>query len=114
MLEDKGDHAQAEAIREIAEVADIHYIRQKEPRGLGHAVLVAQQHVGDEPFAVLLGDNFMADPLLAPMSKVYEEYGRSVVAFQEVPLEQISSFGAASLTPASPLRGRSRRTVPRR
>jgi UTP--glucose-1-phosphate uridylyltransferase len=98
-LEAKGDHALAESMREIAEVADIHYIRQKEPRGLGHAVLVAQQHVGNEPFAVLLGDNFMADPLLAPMAKVYDEYGRSVVAFQEVPLEQISSYGAAAIEP---------------
>lgn len=99
MLAAKGDHAQVDAMREIAEMAEIHFIRQKEPKGLGHAVLVAQQHVGNEPFAVLLGDTIMADPLLAPMAKVYEQYGRSVVAFQEVPLAQISSYGAAAFEP---------------
>lgn len=99
LLAQKGDTATLETMREIAEMADIHYIRQKEPRGLGHAVLVAQEHVGDEPFAVLLGDTIMADPLLEPMVKVYDEYGRSVVAFQEVPLEQISAYGAAACEP---------------
>ena len=100
-LEQKGDHETLESIRSISEMADIHYIRQKEPKGLGHAVMVAERHVGNEPFAVLLGDNIMADPLLGPMSKVYEQYGRSVVAFQEVPLEQISSYGAAAFEPLS-------------
>ncbi|MFA5890920.1 MAG: UTP--glucose-1-phosphate uridylyltransferase GalU [Actinomycetota bacterium] len=95
-LEQKGDYETLESIRSISDMADIHYIRQKEPKGLGHAVMVAERHVGGEPFAVLLGDNIMADPLLGPMAKVYEQYGRSVVAFQEVPLEQISSYGAAA------------------
>jgi len=101
MLEAKGDHEQAEAMRAISEMADIHYIRQREPKGLGHAVLVAERHVGGQPFAVLLGDNIMADPLLAPMVKIYEQYGRSVVGLQEVPLEQISSYGAAACEPVS-------------
>ncbi len=96
MLEAKGNSEQAEAMRAISDMADIHYIRQKEPKGLGHAVLVAERHVGGEPFAVLLGDNIMADPLLEPMVKVYEQYGRSVVALQEVP-------------PSRSLRRRSRR-----
>jgi UTP--glucose-1-phosphate uridylyltransferase len=99
MLEQKGDTEKAEAMRAISEMADIHYIRQKEPRGLGHAVLVAERHVRGEPFAVLLGDNIMADPLLRPMIEVYNQYGRSVVALQEVPLEQISSYGAAACEP---------------
>jgi UTP--glucose-1-phosphate uridylyltransferase len=98
-LERKGDAEQAGAIRAISEMADIHYIRQKEPKGLGHAVLTAERHVGGEPFAVLLGDNIMPDPLLEPMVKVYEEYGRSVVALQEVPREQISLYGAAACEP---------------
>ncbi|HVL33525.1 MAG TPA: UTP--glucose-1-phosphate uridylyltransferase GalU [Actinomycetota bacterium] len=100
-LEQKGDHATVEALRSIADMADIHYIRQKEPRGLGHAVLVAQEHVGNEPFAVLLGDGIMIDPLLEPMIAVYDQYGRSAVAFQEMPLEQISSFGAAACEPVA-------------
>jgi UTP--glucose-1-phosphate uridylyltransferase len=95
-LEEKDKDHQLDEIRNIAEIADIHYIRQREPRGLGHAVLVARQHVGDQPFAVLLGDNIMVDPLLQPMIEAYEEYGRSVVAFQEVPLERISSYGSAA------------------
>ena len=99
MLEQKGNTEMAEAMRAISEMADIHYIRQKEPKGLGHAVLVAEKHVKGEPFAVLLGDNIMADPLLQPMIDVYNQYGRSVVALQEVPLEQISSYGAAACEP---------------
>ena len=98
-LRDKGDIETADSIREIADMAQIHYVRQKEPRGLGHAVSVAAAHVGDEPFAVLLGDNMMPDPLLEPMIKIYEEYGRSVIALQEVPLETISSYGAAACEP---------------
>jgi UTP--glucose-1-phosphate uridylyltransferase len=98
-LESKGKIDQAETIRAISEMADIHYIRQKEPKGLGHAVLVAERHVGGDPFAVLLGDNIMADPLLEPMVKVYEQYGRSVVALQEVPRDQVSSYGIAAFEP---------------
>jgi UTP--glucose-1-phosphate uridylyltransferase len=100
-LEQKGDYQELERIRAISDMADIHYIRQKEPKGLGHAVLIAQRHVGNDPFAVLLGDSFVMDPLLGPMSDVYEQYGRSVVAFQEVPLEQIGSYGAAACEPIS-------------
>jgi len=99
MLEAKGNSEQAEAMRAISDMADIHYIRQKEPKGLGHAVLVAERHVGGEPFAVLLGDNIMADPLLEPMVKVYEQYGRSVVALQEVPRDQVSAYGIAAFEP---------------
>jgi len=99
MLEGKGNTDQAEAMRAISDMADIHYIRQKEPKGLGHAVLVAERHVGGEPFAVLLGDNIMVDPLLEPMVKVYEQYGRSVVALQEVARDQVSAYGIAAFEP---------------
>ena len=96
LLEAKGETDTAEAMRAIGDMADIHYIRQKEAKGLGHAVLVAERHVGGDPFAVLLGDNIMADPLLQPMIKIYEEYGRSVISLQEVPREEIRHYGSAA------------------
>ena len=99
VLEGKGASEQLDAIRHIAELADIHFVRQKEPRGLGHAVLTAEHHVGNDPFVVLLADNVMVDPLIEPMIQVYTEYGRSVVALQEVPVDQISSYGAAAIEP---------------
>jgi UTP--glucose-1-phosphate uridylyltransferase len=76
-------------------MADIHYTRQGDPRGLGHAVWVARNHVGDEPFVVMLGDDIMVDDasLLRRMLSVHERYGRSVVAVQEVTPEEISSYG---------------------
>jgi UTP--glucose-1-phosphate uridylyltransferase len=77
-------------------MAAIHYIRQKEARGLGHAVATSELHVGGAPFAVLLGDDIVAatDPLLERMIEVYERYGRSVIAVQEVPREDIHLYGA--------------------
>ncbi|MGH9000808.1 MAG: UTP--glucose-1-phosphate uridylyltransferase GalU [Acidimicrobiia bacterium] len=82
-------------VQSISEMADIHYIRQRDPLGLGHAISVSRQHVGSEPFAVLLGDDIMADEsrLLRSMLGVYERYGRSVVAVQEVPKTDISAYG---------------------
>src|SRR5205807_9773639 len=73
-LEEGGKFDQLKEIREIAEMADIHYVRQGEPRGLGHAVGVARQHVGNEPFAVMLGDDIMAEHsgVLSEMIAVYE------------------------------------------
>ncbi|MDQ3944570.1 MAG: UTP--glucose-1-phosphate uridylyltransferase GalU [Actinomycetota bacterium] len=85
-----------EQVQSVSSMADIHYIRQRDPLGLGHAISVARQHVGSEPFAVLLGDDIMVDDarLLRSMLGVYERYGRSVVAVLEVPLEDISSYGS--------------------
>jgi UTP--glucose-1-phosphate uridylyltransferase len=82
-------------MRQIADMADIHYVRQGEPRGLGHAVGVAREHVGDEPFAVLLGDDIMTEEsrVLRDMLEVYERYGRSVVALKEFPVQDISAYG---------------------
>ena len=79
----------------IAELADIHYVRQGEPLGLGHAISVARKHVGDNPFAVLLGDEFMAkdSTLLADMIKIHTQYGRSVLALQEVEEADIKRYG---------------------
>jgi UTP--glucose-1-phosphate uridylyltransferase len=97
-LEAKGDHERLKRVRDAAVMADLHYTRQGDPRGLGHAVLCAARHVGDEPFAVLLGDDLIdeRDPLLAPMLKVQERHGGSVVALMEVAHDQIGLYGCAA------------------
>ena len=99
-LEEGGKLAELAEMRRIAEMAEIHYVRQGEPRGLGHAVLVASEHVGNLPFVVLLGDDIMHPDsgVLAGMLAVYERYGHSVVALKEVPAEDISSYGCAAVT----------------
>jgi UTP--glucose-1-phosphate uridylyltransferase len=94
-LEQKGKDDDLHEVRDLAELADIHYVRQGEPLGLGHAVSVARKHVGDSPFAVLLGDDIMDErsSVLEGMIATYGHYGRSVVAVKEFPLEEISSYG---------------------
>ena len=81
-------------IEEISNIA-IHFIRQKEARGLGHAVLCARQFVGDEPFAVLLGDDLVDAkvPCLAQLMDVYDDFGGSVLGVQSVPTEKVSAYG---------------------
>ena len=88
-------------VRESSELATVHYVRQGDPKGLGHAVLCAAQHVGDEAFAVLLGDDLIdsRDPLLTRMIEVRKRYGGSVVALMEVDPEQVSQYGCAAITP---------------
>ncbi len=102
-LEAKGDAERLAAVRASNELATVHYVRQGDPLGLGHAVLMAEQHVGDEPFAVLLGDDLIdpRDPLLTLMIDVREEFGGSVVALMEVPPEQIHMYGCVALRPSS-------------
>jgi len=97
-LEQGKKNEELEQVQSISEMADIHYIRQRDPLGLGHAVSVARQHVGSEPFAVLLGDDIMVDDskLLRSMLDVYERYGRSVVAVLEVPREDIRNYGCVT------------------
>jgi UTP--glucose-1-phosphate uridylyltransferase len=94
-LDEKGKQGQLAEIRQLAEMCDIHYVRQGEPLGLGHAVSVARKHVGDNPFVVMLGDDIMVDSstVLADMISTYGQYGRSVVALSEFPNEEISSYG---------------------
>ncbi|MRH43935.1 UTP--glucose-1-phosphate uridylyltransferase GalU [Aquibacillus halophilus] len=84
-----------EAVREISSLANIHYIRQKEPKGLGHAIFCANRFIGQEPFAVLLGDDIVQadEPCLAQLIAVHERYGKSVVGVQEVESEMISNYG---------------------
>jgi UTP--glucose-1-phosphate uridylyltransferase len=95
-LETSGKHDELKKVREVSEMASIHYIRQRDPAGLGDAVAHAEHHAGGEPFAVLLGDDIVAasDPLLERMISVYERYGRSVIAVQEVRREDIHLYGA--------------------
>jgi UTP--glucose-1-phosphate uridylyltransferase len=78
-------------------------VRQGDPKGLGHAVLCAAQHVGHEPFAVLLGDDLIdsRDQLLVRMIEVRQQYGGSVVALMEVDPEQVSQYGCAAISPTS-------------
>jgi UTP--glucose-1-phosphate uridylyltransferase len=82
-------------VRDISSLVDIHYIRQKEPNGLGDAVLRAENHIGDEPFAVLLGDDIIVNdkPCTAQLIENFKKYGRSTLAVEEVPYEKLSSYG---------------------
>jgi len=98
---DAGKKVLLERVREPTDLATIHYVRQKEPRGLGHAVLCAAQHVGDAPFAVLLGDDLIdeRDSLLPQMIDVQSRLGGCVLALIEVPSDQISLYGCAAVEP---------------
>jgi UTP--glucose-1-phosphate uridylyltransferase len=100
-LEAKGDEAGLALIRASSELADMYYVRQGAPRGLGHAVLCAAEHVGDVPFAVLLGDDLIdsRDPLLQRMIEARRRYRGSIVALMEVEPEQVSSYGCAAIKP---------------
>ncbi|MFF9310442.1 MULTISPECIES: UTP--glucose-1-phosphate uridylyltransferase GalU [unclassified Streptomyces] len=98
----KGDSVRLDAVRDPARLAAIHHIRQRDPLGLGHAVRCARHHVGDEPFAVLLGDDLI-DPresLLSRMLEVRERCAGSVVALMEVDPAQIHLYGCAAVRPA--------------
>lgn len=99
-LEDKGDQTKLRLVEEATELGDIHYVRQRDPRGLGHAVLCAKQHVGNEPFAVLLGDDLIdeRDELLTIMADVQRKTGGSVIALMEVEPEMISAYGCADVS----------------
>ena len=101
VLEAKGDEAGLASIRASNDIATMHYVRQGQALGLGHAVLCAAEHVGNEPFAVLLGDDFIdaRDKLLQRMLEVREQFGGSVVALMEVEPEQVSSYGVATIKP---------------
>ena len=99
-LEAKGDTKKLRSVQEATELGDIHYVRQRDPRGLGHAVLCAKQHVGNEPFAVLLGDDLIdsRDELLSLMVETQQKTGGSVIALMEVEPEQISAYGCADVS----------------
>ena len=98
-LEAKGDATRLEKVKASSVLADVHYVRQGNPRGLGHAVLCARRHVGHEPFAVLLGDDLIdaRDELLETMIAVQGEHEGSVVALMEVPADQVHLYGCAAV-----------------
>lgn len=99
-LEKKGDKDRLAAVEHASELGPIHYVRQGEAKGLGHAVLCAKKHVGAEPFAVLLGDDLIdeAETLLSRMMEVQEMTGGSVIALIEVDPSQISAYGCADIS----------------
>lgn len=102
-LEEKGKDATLQEVREIADMVDIFYVRQKKAMGLGHAILCAREFIGNEPFAVLLGDDIIdgAKPCLKQLLDVYEERKGSVLALEQVPMEQISSYGCVAVKPVA-------------
>jgi len=98
MLEEKGNQELLDMVRRVTNLADIHYIRQKEPLGLGHAVLCARKFIGHEPFAVLLGDDIIRSekPTLKSMIEVYDKLQTSVIGAMEVPHEEVDRYGVIS------------------
>jgi UTP--glucose-1-phosphate uridylyltransferase len=97
-LLEKGKLDLLQEIRSIHDMANIHYIRQKEPLGLGHAILCAEQFIGAEPFAVLLGDDIMVSetPALLQMIRVYDAYQQPVVGVQQVLSSEVGKYGIIS------------------
>ncbi|MFD2760942.1 UTP--glucose-1-phosphate uridylyltransferase, partial [Lentibacillus juripiscarius] len=94
-LSAKGKTEMLEMVQSISNLANIHYIRQKEPKGLGHAIQCASSFVGNEPFAVLLGDDIVEadEPCLKQLMNVYEKYNSSVVGVHRVPEADVSKYG---------------------
>ncbi|MDI3386585.1 UTP--glucose-1-phosphate uridylyltransferase GalU [Streptomyces sp. B-S-A8] len=97
----KGDQGRLAKVQESSDLATMHYVRQGDPKGLGHAVLCAAPHVGSEPFAVLLGDDLIdaRDPLLQRMVDIQAREGGSVIALMEVEPSQIHLYGCAAAEP---------------
>jgi UTP--glucose-1-phosphate uridylyltransferase len=95
LLQEKGKDKAFKEIRDIADMVKIFYVRQKQALGLGHAILCSREFVGDEPFAVLLGDDIIdgSKPCLAQLLDVYRKYRGTVLALEQVPMENISSYG---------------------
>ena len=95
-LSKAGKDEMLEMVHDISEMVDIHYIRQKEPKGLGHAIHCAKAFVGDEPFAILLGDDIVYNdekPCLKQLIDCYDEYKTSILGVQTVPEENVSKYG---------------------
>lgn len=107
-LERSGKKEELAEIRRVAELAEVHFVRQREQLGFGHAVLQAREHVGNEPCAVLVPDEIVPEPVgdeepvLENMIHVFERHGGNVIALKKVPREEIASYGVAD---AEPLEG---------
>jgi UTP--glucose-1-phosphate uridylyltransferase len=100
LLEKKGDLARLHSVEAASRLADIHFVRQGDPKGLGHAVSKADTYAGREPFALLLGDDLVheGDPLLSNMLSLAEFQGATVVALMEVPAAEISKYGVVRIS----------------
>jgi UTP--glucose-1-phosphate uridylyltransferase len=94
-LRQKNNEKLLKIVQDISSMVDIHYIRQKEPNGLGDAILTAKKHINDEPFAVLLGDDIIVNkkPCTKQLIDNFTKYGRSTIAVEEVPIEKTGSYG---------------------
>jgi len=101
VLRGKGRDGVADLVGSIGGGANIYFIRQRETKGLGHAVLCAQSFVGDEPFAVLYGDDVIVgeDPACGQLCRAYEQYGKGVVGIKEVSVEAIQKYSSMKLSP---------------
>ena len=107
-LRKAGKDKQADMVHSIGDMADVFYVRQKNPKGLGHAILCAKDFIGDEPFAVLLGDDLVVPdddgkPAIGALIETYYKHGTSVLGCKKVPHESISKYG--SVKPAFELEG---------
>jgi UTP--glucose-1-phosphate uridylyltransferase len=100
-LEEKEKFELLQLVKEISELADFIYIRQKEPKGLGHAILTAEPAVGNEPFAVLLGDDIMVSnpPGIGQLIEVFNRYRCSVLGLERVPEKEVSKYGIVNAQP---------------
>ncbi|RAP43708.1 UTP--glucose-1-phosphate uridylyltransferase GalU [uncultured Methanosphaera sp.] len=94
-LNEKGKYQYLEEVQSITDMADIYYVRQKRQKGLGDAVSCAKKHIGDEPFAVLLGDTitYSQTPCIKQLLNVYNKYGGSTIAIEELPKHKIERYG---------------------
>lgn len=101
MLRSRGRHDVCRLLEDVAHLANIYYVRQKETKGLGHAVLCARDFIGDEPFAVLYGDDVIIgeDPAIAQLCRAYESYGKGVVGIKEVSEEAILRYSSLAVAP---------------
>lgn len=109
-LKESGKLEQVKMIQDIADMANIYYIRQKEPKGLGHAVLCAKSFIGNEPFAVLLGDDVVVNkegkPALKQLIEQYENTSASVVGVQTVAKKDVNKYGIVEPSKSHPAKGR--------
>ncbi len=101
LLRKKGRNEEADRVASLACLANIHFIRQHQPKGLGHAVLAARPFVGDEPFAVLYGDDVIISdlPVTGQLCKVYEQYGKGTVGVKQVPEADVSKYCSLKVGP---------------
>ncbi len=95
-LKKSGKEKMLERVREISNMADIHYVRQKEPKGLGDSIRYAKKHVGDNPFVLLLGDTITRPNCTKELIDLYQKYEKSITAVEKVPEDKVNLYGVIS------------------